>query len=209
MAKRKPVVYQYETLPNPKAVRGPKAFGYGRVSTADQTTEPQIDALKKAGAEQVITDDGVSGATAGALRPGLKMLLDTMQKGDTLIVWKLDRLGRSVGDLIRLVQGFKEKGVIFKSLTEGFDMSTPAGEMMFHMLAALAQFERALITERINAGIANAKRNGVALGPKPKFGKIQVDEMRRMRAQGRTYKEIRTIFKCHRATIARLLREGL
>ncbi len=158
-AKRPQTKYVYETLPSPGAHRAKKVFGYGRVSTFDQSTELQVAALKEC--DQVITDEGVSGSTEGATRPGLSKLLGSLQTGDTVIVWKLDRLGRSLTDLCGLVKTFQDKGVIFKSITEGFDMSTPAGKFMFHMLAACAEFERAMIRERVIAGLKNAKANGI------------------------------------------------
>jgi len=206
MKRRIKTAYVYETLPAPGALRPPKVFGYGRVSTSDQSTEMQTEALRRAGCEQIITDEGVSGSTSGASRQGLKTLLGALAPGDTVAVWKLDRLGRSLTDLCELVATMRAKGVVFKSITEGFDMSTPAGEFMFHMLGACAQFERAMIRERVIAGIANAKARHVRFGRKPKMSDLQVDQIRRMLAEGHTYTQIMAVFKIAKTTLRRALR---
>ncbi len=202
-ARRKPIQYVYEVLPSPGAQRASKVFGYGRVSTFDQSTELQVSALKAC--DQVITDEGVSGSTEGATRPGLSKLLGALAPGDTVVVWKLDRLGRSLTDLCGLVKTFQDKGVIFKSITEGFDMSTPAGKFMFHMLAACAEFERAMIRERVLAGVKNAQANGVHCGRKPKLSNIQMDTIRDMAAKGKSLMTIAATFHVSKKTVSRAL----
>ena len=118
-------------------------YGYARVSTDDQNTALQIAALKKAGCKTLFKDEGISGATTK--RPALLRCLKTLQSGDTLIVWKLDRLGRSLRDLICMLDNFKQRGIKFKSLTEAIDTDTPTGRAMWQMIGVLAELERSLI----------------------------------------------------------------
>lgn len=133
-------------------------IGYARVSTADQNLELQRDALLKAGCDPDLHEDTASGAKAD--REGLAKALDFVRKGDTLVVWKLDRLGRSLPNLIETVRTLERKGVGFRSLTEGIDTTTPGGTLIFHIFGALAQFERDLIRERTRAGLAVAAARG-------------------------------------------------
>ena len=123
--------------------------GYARVSTQDQTLAPQRDALAAAGCERVFTDTA-SGAQAG--RPGLAEALDFLRPGDVLVVWRLDRLGRSLKHLIEVTTGLAERGIGFRSLTEQIDTTTPGGKLVLHVFGALAEFERELIRERTRAG---------------------------------------------------------
>lgn len=139
-------------------------IGYARVSTDDQKLELQLDALQKHGCERIFTDKK-SGKDVN--RPGLKEAMDYLREGDTLVVWKLDRLGRSLQDLIELVGQLKEKGVHFRSLQENMDTSTPGGKLIFHVFGALAEFERDLIRERTMAGLQAARARG-RLGGRPK-----------------------------------------
>jgi DNA invertase Pin-like site-specific DNA recombinase len=135
--------------------------GYMRVSTADdrQTLDLQRDALIAAGVdERHLHLDKSSGARDD--RPGLKACLTYLKAGDTLVVWKLDRLGRSLPHLLSIVTDFKERGIAFRSLTEHMDTATPAGELLFSLFGALAQYERALTRERVLAGLAAAERRG-------------------------------------------------
>ena len=125
-------------------------IGYARVSTAEQKLEPQADALKAAGCETVF-EDVISGAKAE--RTGLNEALAFLRKGDTLVVWKLDRLGRSMKHLVETVSELGDRGVGFRSLTEGVDTTTTGGTLVFHLFGALAQFERDLIIERTQAGL--------------------------------------------------------
>ena len=139
-------------------------IGYARVSTNDQNLDLQEDALNKAGCEEIIVDK-VSGTVAE--RPGLKQIKTILRKGDTLIVWRLDRLGRSLKDLIEWVNYLDEKEITLKSLQESIDTSTSTGKLVFHIFGALAEFERNLIRERTQAGLAAARARG-RLGGKRK-----------------------------------------
>lgn len=132
-------------------------IGYARVSTHEQTLALQQDALTKAACSRVFTDTA-SGAKAD--RPGLEEALDFARTGDTLVVWKLDRLGRSLPHLLETVAGLQERGVGFKSLTEQIDTTTSGGKLIFHVFAALAEFERDVIRERTQAGLAAARARG-------------------------------------------------
>ena len=138
--------------------------GYARVSTEDQHLHLQTDALKKAGCGKIFTDE-MSGVSSE--RPGLHEALTFMREGDTLVVWRLDRLGRSLKDLIERVEGLKQRQVEFRSLTENIDTSSSGGKFMFHVFSALAEFERELIRERTMAGL-RAARAGGRLGGRPK-----------------------------------------
>ncbi len=143
-------------------------IGYMRVSTDSdkQNTDLQRDALLSAGIdERNIYEDKASGAKDD--RIGLQHALAYCKHGDTLVVWKLDRLGRSLAHLIEIVNQLKHKGVGFRSLTEGMDTSIPSGELLFHVFGALAQFERSLIQERVNAGLAAARKRG-RIGGRPR-----------------------------------------
>jgi len=136
-------------------------YGYARVSTDDQNPALQLAALKKAGCHKVYKDDGISGATTK--RPALLRCLEALEAGDTLIVWKLDRLGRSLRDLITMLDDLKQRGVKFRSLTEAIDTETPTGRAMWQMIGVLAELERSLITERTRAGVKAARRRGGAV----------------------------------------------
>ncbi|CTZ97971.1 DNA invertase [Escherichia coli] len=145
-------------------------IGYIRVSTNDQNTDLQRNALNCAGCE-LIFEDKISGTKSA--RPGLKKLLRTLSEGDTLVVWKLDRLGRSMKHLITLIEELREKGVNFRSLTDSIDTSTPMGRFFFHVMGALAEMERELIVERTLAGLAAARAQGRIGGRRPKLTKEQ------------------------------------
>jgi DNA invertase Pin-like site-specific DNA recombinase len=132
-------------------------IGYARVSTTDQNLTLQKDALLKAGCEKIYTDE-MSGTKSD--RPGLSKALEILRKDDTLVVWKLDRLGRSVKNLIELVSDINKQDIHFKSLTDSIDTSTPSGRFFFHVMASLAQMERELIVERTKAGLEAAKKLG-------------------------------------------------
>lgn len=149
-------------------------IGYARVSTADQKLALQQDALTSAGCEQLFTDTA-SGAKSA--RPGLAAALQACRAGDTLVVWKLDRLGRSLPHLVETVRELVGRGVGFKSLQENIDTTTSSGKLIFHIFASLAEFERDLIRERTNAGLAAARARG-RKGGRPKG----VDEKKRKAA---------------------------
>ncbi len=133
-------------------------IGYARVSTSDQDVALQLDALAVAGVDRVFEDRGVSGAKVE--RPGLSDALAFLRDGDTLIVWKLDRLGRSMTHLLQTVAELEGRGVGFRSLTEAIDTTTPSGKLIFHIFGALGQFERDLIRERTGAGLRAAAARG-------------------------------------------------
>jgi DNA invertase Pin-like site-specific DNA recombinase len=137
-------------------------FGYARVSTADQKLDLQSDALKKAGCEKIVTDQGVSGATTD--RPGWKKMLRALREGDMLVVYSLSRATRSLADLTALVNEFQARGIGFQSLTEKIDTTTAMGRGMLNILGALNQMERELTLERVNAGLAAARARGVRFG---------------------------------------------
>ena len=137
-------------------------IGYARISTIDQNLDLQLDALKAARCDAIYQDEGVSGAKAK--RPGLDNALKTLKPGDQLVVWKLDRLGRSIRHLIDLTATLEEKGVGFRSLSDAIDTSTASGKLFFHITGAFAEFERNLISERTKAGMAAAKARGVKMG---------------------------------------------
>ena len=140
-------------------------IGYARVSTIDQSLDLQNDGLEKAGCEKIFTDHGVSGAKTE--RPGLDKALDQIRKGDTLVIWKLDRLGRSLSHLLSIIEGLKKKGAHFASIQDAFDTSTASGKMVFSVIGAMAEYEKNLTRERTMAGLASARARG-RKGGRPK-----------------------------------------
>lgn len=138
-------------------------YGYARVSTQDQNVHLQTDALKKAGCERIFTEKG----SAAKERPVLSQLLETLEPGDSLIVWKLDRLGRSLKELITLVNQFSERNIVFTSLQDSINTNTAQGRLFFGIIASLAEFERELIRERTNAGLVAARARGRKGGRPP------------------------------------------
>lgn len=147
-------------------------IGYARVSTLDQNLELQREALTKAGCQKVF-EDKVSGTRAD--RPGLGKAQEMLREGDTLVVWKLDRLGRSVKQLVDLVGEFHKQGIQFKSLTDAIDTGTPSGRFFFHVMASLAEMERELIVERTRAGLDVARQLGRKGGRKPKMTDSKIE----------------------------------
>lgn len=140
-------------------------IGYARVSTEDQKLDLQVQALRDRGCTQIYSDHGISGQDFH--RPGLDALTQVLRPGDTLMVWRLDRLGRSLMHLVKLVDELGRRGIHFLSLCENIDTSSPGGRLIFHMMAALAEFERSLISERTRAGMAAARNSGRHLGRRP------------------------------------------
>lgn len=139
-----------------------RLIGYARVSTIDQRLDMQIEALKKAGCVEIFHDHGVSGAKAA--RPGLDRAMQSLNAGDTLCVYKLDRLGRSVTHLSDLLVQLNEGDIQFRSLTEGIDTSTPGGKLVYHVFSAVAEFLRDLIRENTCAGLKAARERGSVIG---------------------------------------------
>ncbi|HCB1572585.1 TPA: recombinase family protein [Klebsiella quasipneumoniae] len=152
-------------------------IGYARVSTDDQNLDLQRDALRQAGCS-TIYEEAASGKSAA--RPELEQCRKALRAGDTLVVWRLDRLGRSLPDLVQIVADLEQRGVQFESLTEKIETGSASGKLQFHVFAALAEFERGLIRERTQAGLAAARARGRAGGRKPKLDDKQVREIRRL-----------------------------
>ena len=152
-------------------------IGYARVSTVDQNLALQRDALTEAGCANIFTEQ-MSGAVAD--RPELREALKFARSGDTLVVWKLDRLARSVKQLIETVEKLRSRNIGFRSLTEAIDTTTAQGRLVFHMFSALAEFERSLIRERTRAGLAAAKRRGRTGGRPPKLTADDIEAAKAM-----------------------------
>jgi DNA invertase Pin-like site-specific DNA recombinase len=179
-------------------------YGYARVSTDDQDPALQLAALKKAGCRQTFTDHGLSGATTK--RPALARCLKALEHGDTLTVWKLDRLGRSVRDLLNILHDIQVRGIRFQSITEAIDTVTPTGRAMLHMVALLAELERGLITERTRAGVKAAKRRGVKFGRRLKLSSEQIEHAHDQIERGKTAQEVAALLRVGRVTLWRALK---
>ena len=181
-------------------------IGYARVSTEEQNLHLQRDALKKAGCDKIVTDKGVSGNSSK--RDGLDRAIKQIKKGDVLVVWKLDRLGRSLSFLIELIEGLRNKGAGFQSLSDGINTTTPGGKLVFHIMGALAEFERLLIIERTKAGLAAAKRRGKYPGRPKLLTPQQIKHARKMLDRGEeTTGSVAALFKVDRTTIWRALQK--
>ena len=178
-------------------------IGYARVSTDDQDTAVQVTALKAAGCERIFREKASGGRWD---RPELHRLLDQLRKGDVLVVWKLDRLSRSLRDVLTIMERLGEAGAGFRSLTEAIDTTTPAGRMMMQMVGAFAEFERAMLKERTKAGLDAAREEGRIGGRRPKLSAQQQAEIKRMVSKGdKTAADAARLFKIHPATVSRLL----
>ena len=162
-------------------------IGYARVSTQDQNLDLQRTALIKAGCQKVF-EDTVSGSRAE--RPGLAAALEMLREGDTFVVWKLDRLGRIVKQLIDFIGELHDRGVEFKSLTDSIDTGTPSGRFFFHVMASLAEMERELIVERTRAGLAVARQLGRKAGRKPKMTASKIESAKKLLASGVPPKDV-------------------
>lgn len=180
-------------------------IGYARVSTEDQNPDLQLAALKQVGCKRVFTDKATG---AHVQRPELAKCLKALAEGDTLTVWKLDRLGRSLRDLIALLDDLKARGVAFCSLTEAIDTATPTGRAMWQMVGILAELERSLIQERTQAGRAAAVARGVKMGRKPKLSPQQVAHARKLIEQGERHDTVAQSLNVSRRTLYRALREA-
>jgi DNA invertase Pin-like site-specific DNA recombinase len=176
--------------------------GYARVSkTEGQDLTPQLDALDAAGCRRIYEEKASGGRWD---RPELKRLLDHLSRGNVLVVWKLDRLSRSLRDLLVILDRLEAIGAGFRSLTEAIDTTGPAGRMMMQMLGAFAEFERAMLRERTRAGLQSAQAQGRRGGRKPRFSEAQKAEILTMLTAGRAASDIARLFGVHRATISRL-----
>ncbi|PFG08836.1 MULTISPECIES: recombinase family protein [unclassified Marinobacter] len=172
--------------------------GYARVSTQDQNAELQVDALEKSGCEQIFQEK-----ITGKLRerPELSQCLRTLQTGDTLVVWKLDRLARSLKDLVEIVQDLNDRQVSFKSLTEAIDTISSGGRLVFHIFGALAEFEHSLIRERTIAGLQAARARGRKGGRKPSMSNSDIRKAAAMLSNPDiTKKEVAEHFQVSRTT---------
>ncbi|TDB53952.1 recombinase family protein [Photorhabdus luminescens] len=177
-------------------------IGYIRVSTNDQNSDLQRNALMSINCEQIF-EDKISGKTAN--RPGLKRALKLLKKGDTLVVWKLDRLGRSVKHLVDLVSDLSERGIHFQSLTDSIDTSTAMGRFFFHVMSALAEMERELIVERTNAGLAAARAQGRIGGRPISLSFAEQQQAARLLLKGHTRKQLSLIYGVSLSTIYKYL----
>lgn len=177
-------------------------IGYARVSTDDQKLDAQTDALTAAGAERIFAEK-ISGTKRQ--RPELGALLDQLRPGDVVVVAKYDRLARSLRDLLDLVEAIKDRGAGFRSLAEDIDTTTPAGRLVFHVFASIAQFERERISERTKEGLASARKRGRIGGRPPALSAAQKNEVRHMRdEEQRSISEIARLFKVSERTVRRV-----
>lgn len=178
-------------------------IGYARVSTTDQNPALQLDALLGAGCQRIFTDEGVSGGAKK--RPQLDQALATLKPSDVLIVWKLDRLGRSLSHLIELTSDLGQRGIGFRSLSEAIDTTNAQGKLLFHLLGALAEFERSLIAERTRAGLTAAKRRGAKLGRKPKLTPEQIEHAKKLIDAGESPSRVAKTIGVSPATLYRAI----
>ena len=178
-------------------------IGYARVSTEEQNLDLQRQALERAGCDMIYEDQGISGAAVS--RPGLDQALQTLKAGDVLTVWKLDRLGRSLPHLIQIIDGLGKTRAGFVSLSENIDTTTAGGKLYFHMMGALAEFERALIGERTKAGMQAARKRGKHVGRPAGLTAAQIKHAQELRNEGRQIAEIADLFGVHRSTVSRAL----
>ncbi len=178
-------------------------IGYARVSTQLQDNATQIDALKKSGCETIFEEKMSGGRWE---RPKLQELLKHIRKGDTVVVWKLDRLSRSLKDLLFIIEQIEAKGAGFKSLTESIDTTTSAGKMMMQMVGVFAEFERSMLKERTMKGLQYAREQGRVGGRKPKLKPVQTEEIIKLNKNGKSAAELAELFNVHKATIYRILK---
>ena len=177
-------------------------IGYCRVSTDDQNPDLQLAALKRAGCRTIFTDKATG---AHVKRPELTKCLKALKAGDVLVVWKLDRLGRSLHDLIGLLDDLRTRGVAFRSVTESIDTATPTGRAMWQMVGILAELERSQIQERTKAGRAAAQARGVKMGRKPLLSAQQVAHARTLLEQGERPHTVARSLNVSRRTLYRAL----
>lgn len=178
-------------------------IGYARISTSQQDTLIQHNALEECGCEIIFTEQASGGRWD---RPELHRLLDQLRKGDTVVVWKLDRLSRSLKDLLTILEKVEKCEASFLSLTESIDTSSAAGRMMMQMVGAFAEFERAMLRERTLKGLESARKQGRVGGRKPKLTKEQQSQiMTMLNSNEKTAADMARLFKVHPATISRLI----
>jgi DNA invertase Pin-like site-specific DNA recombinase len=178
-------------------------IGYARVSTNEQDTATQVAALKSAGCERIFREKASGGLWE---RPELNRLLDHLRKDDVLVVWKLDRLSRSLRDVLTIMERIANGRAGFRSLSEAIDTTSPGGRMMMQMLGSFAEFERAMLRERTKAGLESARAQGRIGGRRPKLRPQQQAEIIKMVSKGKkTVADAARLFDVHPATISRLL----
>ncbi|EOM1152388.1 recombinase family protein [Citrobacter freundii] len=178
-------------------------IGYARVSTQEQDTQAQISALKSAGCELIFQEKASGGRWD---RPELQRLLQQLRKDDQVIVWKLDRLSRSLKDLLLTLEKIENTGADFRSITENIDTSTPAGRMMMQIVGSFAEFERAMLRERTKSGLAAARQDGRVGGRRPKLTPQQQKEIVSLVTSGqKTGADAARLFRVHPSTVVRLL----
>jgi len=184
--------------------KGAMLVGYARVSKADdQDTAAQVKALRKAGCKRIFEEKASGGRWD---RPQLHTALEQLQEGDVLVVWKLDRLSRSLKDLLHIMERVRDAGAGFRSITEAVDTTTAAGRMVMQMLGSFAEFERSMVRERTRAGLAAARDRGVKVGRPAKLSRRQQEEViRTVRDGSKTAADAGRLFGLHRSNITRLL----
>ena len=184
-------------------------IGYARVSTDDQSTAAQVEELKRAGCDPIYKENASGGRAGHKDRPELHKALSKLGKDDVLVVWKLDRLSRSLGDLLNILVQLEQRGIGFKSLTESIDTTTPVGRMLAGVLGSFAQFEREMLKERTKLGLARARAAGRKGGARFKLSPAQQKEALHMMngGGGKTQAEVAELFNVNRSTISRLVSE--
>lgn len=177
-------------------------FGYGRISTSDQNASSQEDSLRAAGVDKIFIDTFTGTKTS---RPELDKLRDQLRTGDTLVITRLDRLGRSAKDLLTIVSDLEKLGVQLEVIEQNIDTSTPEGRLFFTMVAAFAEFEREIMRSRTIDGLAAARARGRLGGRKPKLSQAQIEVIHQQYQEGKPVQEIADLFKVSRPTIYRAL----
>lgn len=180
-------------------------IGYARVSTSEQKLNLQRDALRAAGCARIFVDHGVNGGSTR--RRGLDRARSALRRGDTLVVWKLDRLGRSLAHLVQLIADLGERGISFRSLCDPINTENAGGMLVLHIMAALAEFERLLNSERTKAGLAAAKRRGKKLGRPSKLNSKQRARARRLMKSGKSSHEVARCLSVARSTLYSALKK--
>jgi DNA invertase Pin-like site-specific DNA recombinase len=182
-----------------------KRIGYGRVSTADQNADSQRDALTKAGVDQIFLDTFTGTKSS---RPQLDRMKEQLRSGDTIVITRLDRLGRSTKDLLNLVSDLKEQGVNLEVIEQNINTSTPEGKLFFTLVASFAEFEREIMRARTIDGLASARARGRVGGRKPAMTQAKINTARQMYSEGKYVKEIAEVLGVSRPTIYRALEQG-
>jgi len=188
------------------SIASPRLIGYARVSTDEQTTALQLDALRAAGCV-AIHEDSASGASRS--RPGLSRALEDLAAGDTLVVWRLDRLGRSLRDLLDISEMLRERDISLRSLTDHIDTGTAAGRMLYAVLGAVAQFERDVLRERTVAGMRAAKKRGEHIGRPSALSPTQIREAKKMLERGESPNHVARVLRVGRSTLYRAIGPGV